>query len=159
MGYRLASLLERVTRHNSCLLMTLDHCHVARCNNTSELTTFVCESGSLAHKLLNCLCQLMWLMECTKNAKLSSCLSGRQFKEAGRLAAESKTLSAKLEEERSEVKTTSAHLDEMSGQLSEISARLEALRKETDLEEQKEGRFLLLPRSCQIVMCLEVGRG
>ena len=68
-----------------------------------------------------------------------SCLSGRQFKEAGRLAAESKALSAKLEEERSEVKTTSAHLEELSGQLSEISVRLEAVRKDTDLQEQKEG--------------------
>ena len=72
----------------------------------------------------------------------SWCLSGRQFKEAGRLAAESKALSAKLEEERSEVKTTSAHLDELSRQLSEISVRLESMRKDTELQEQKEGRFL-----------------
>ena len=88
-----------------------------------------------------------------------SCLSGRQFKEAGRLAAESKALSAKLEEERSEVKTTSAHLDELSGRLNEISARLEAMRTDTDLQEQKEGRLLLPLLPTHWLIAMSSGRG
>ena len=79
----------------------------------------------------------MSLRECTHNAHK---FPGRQFKEASRLANESKTLSAKLDEERSEVTSTSSQLDELNKKLSDLSERLNSLRAETNTEEKKEGK-------------------
>lgn len=67
-------------------------------------------------------------------------LSGRQFKEAGRLAAESKAVQARLDEERSEVRDTSSQLDELNCQLSELSEKSSAAREEVEREEKTEGR-------------------
>ena len=65
---------------------------------------------------------------------------GRQFKEAGRLANESKVLSAKLDEERSEVTSTRSQLDELNKKLSDLSEQLNALRSDTNAQEKKEGK-------------------
>ena len=71
-------------------------------------------------------------------------LPGRQFKEAGRLAAESKALVAKLDEERSEVNGTRAQLDDLNGELSELSEKLTRQRQEMEEEEKNEGKRLLV---------------
>ena len=67
-------------------------------------------------------------------------LPGRQFKEAGRLATESKALSAKLDKERSEVTLTRSQLDELNKKLSDLSDQLNVLRDDTSTQEKKEGK-------------------
>ena len=56
------------------------------------------------------------------------------------MQAEAKILSAKLEEDRSEVKTTHVHLDKLNENLNELSNKLNTLRKETESKEKKEGK-------------------
>lgn len=76
---------------------------------------------------------------------LMTYLLGRQFKQAGRLAAESKSLSARLEEERSKVQSTSTLLDKLNKNLSELSEKLETVRQDVSVEERKEGESYYLP--------------
>ncbi len=65
--------------------------------------------------------------------------TGRQFKEAARIASEVKTITGRVEEVKQQISDSETKLAGLNKELTQHSEELEAVKNEADAQEKEEG--------------------
>ena len=80
--------------------------------------------------------------------------SGRQFKEASRIASEVKTIESKMVEVKDQISAAETRLAELNKELTQQSEELEALKNESDAQEMEEGMLSVCRGKNPMCVCV-----
>lgn len=81
--------------------------------------------------------------------------TGRQFKEAARIASEVKTITGRVEEVKQQISDSETKLAGLNKELTQHSEELEAVKNEADAQEKEEG-VIQFTRTAHIIMCCKI---